>query len=63
MRFFNGLPFRSMCPCFDDEMQDSSENSANAKTSFQIASMDMAGNVVVWTVVEKQVRRISMCNY
>ena len=42
-------------------MQDPSENAANAKTSFQIASMDMAGNVVVWTVVEKQVCRISMC--
>ena len=43
-----------LCP-FDCGMQDSSDNSASAKTSFQIASMDAAGNVVVWTVVEKQV--------
>ncbi len=59
--FLNGMPFRLMPPCFVGEMQDSSENSANAKTSFQIASMDVAGNVVVWTVVEKQVCGIIMC--
>jgi hypothetical protein len=50
--FSLSLPCVVHCEC---EMQDSSENVASAKTSFQIASMDAAGNVVVWTVVEKQV--------